>query len=178
MNKLWAPWRITYIKNHLKNKHCLFCRAKKIYSLKTDQKKYDRKNFVVFRSKLCFVMINLFPYNNGHLMVTPYRHVKNFSDLKDSEILDLIKTTSFMQTTLTKTLNSQGYNIGINLGKIAGAGIPGHMHIHIVPRWIGDTNFMPVISKTKVISQSLKSLYDALNSEIIKTQKLKNRAAK
>lgn len=130
----------------------------------------DKKNLVVFRSRFCFVMLNLFPYNNGHLMISPLRHIRDISKLKDEEVLDLIKTVALMQKMLDKCIKPQGYNIGINNGRAAGAGIRGHLHIHIVPRWQGDVNFMPVISRTKVISQSLCELYNLLQKEITKTK--------
>lgn len=165
MDKLWAPWRITYIKNSAKEKRCLFCRVKK-----TKQKKADQKNLVVLRSAHCFVIINLFPYNNGHLMISPYRHIKDTGYLNDAEALDILKTLNFTKTVLDKILKPHGYNIGINTGKAAGAGIDKHLHIHIVPRWNGDNNFMPAIFKTKVISQSLSELYRLLKKEIKKSK--------
>lgn len=162
MDKLWAPWRIKYITNTPKDKRCLFCKVKKMPD--------NQKNLVVFRSKLCFVILNIFPYNNGHLMISPYRHISNVSDLNKEEIVDLFKAVALMEKILTKTIKSQGYNIGINSGKVAGAGLAGHLHIHLVPRWQGDTNFMPIVAETKVISQSLQELYKLLRKEIIKTK--------
>ncbi len=105
-------------------------------------------------------------------MVSPYRHISNVSDLNKEEMVDLFKAAALMEKILTKTIKSQGYNIGINSGKVAGAGILGHLHIHLVPRWQGDTNFMPIIAETKVISQSLQELYKILRKEIIKTKGL------
>ena len=107
-------------------------------------------------------MLNIYPYNNGHIMVAPLKHVKELSRLTDPEILDLFKTVEKMRSLLQKTLQPQGYNIGINISRAAGAGIPGHLHVHIVPRWQGDTNFMPIVAKTKVISQSIEELYKQL----------------
>jgi ATP adenylyltransferase len=147
MDKLWAPWRITYIKNKGKKK-CIFCEAKKL----------PRKHHVIFKTKYSLCMLNIYPYNNGHTLVSPLRHVAEFSNLKDAETLDLFKALGSTKKILDKTLKPHGYNIGINLGSEAGAGIPGHLHIHIVPRWRGDTNFMPTIYATKVISQSLEEL--------------------
>jgi len=109
-------------------------------------------------------MLNLYPYNNGHAMVYPNRHVKDLTALKEVEILDLIKTLNQTKKILDWVLKPQGYNIGINISTISGAGITGHLHIHIVPRWKGDTNFMPVIYNTKIISQSLKDLYKCINN--------------
>lgn len=168
MDKLWAPWRINYIRSDTKQRGCLFCRIKKTPASLRQQEKRDKKNLVIFRSRLCFVTINLFPYNNGHLMVSPYRHIKDIFDLNSEETSDLIKTLGAMKKILDKALRPQGYNIGMNIGKIAGSGIAGHLHIHIVPRWQGDINFMPVTGYTKVISQSLQELYKILRREALR----------
>jgi ATP adenylyltransferase len=153
LSKLWAPWRIKYV-TQTKQKGCIFCN---IY-----RSKRDRKNFVVCRSKHCFVMLNTFPYNNGHIMVIVNRHVAALEELGDVEILDANKTLIKMISVLRKVLRAQGFNIGINMGKLSGAGVDKHLHIHCVPRWLGDTNFMPAIAGTKVISQSLEELYAQL----------------
>lgn len=151
MDKLWAPWRINYVKNK-KQKKCIFC-------LSANEK---NAKYVIFKTAYSAAVLNIFPYNNGHIMVSPKRHVKDFSKLRDAEILDLVKSINKAKTLLEKVLKPDGYNIGVNLSKAAGAGIIGHMHVHIVPRWIGDTNFMPVIHNTKIISQSLDELYEQL----------------
>lgn len=109
-------------------------------------------------------MLNIFPYNNGHIMVAPKRHLKTLQGLRDEEMLDLMKLLNIYQSKLEKLLKPDGFNIGINLGKVGGAGFAGHAHIHIVPRFIGDSNFMPILSNTKVISESLESLYKRLKS--------------
>lgn len=152
MNRLWAPWRINYIRHTKKTKTCIFCRAAK----------GKVKAPVVLKTNHSIVLLNIFPYNNGHLMAAPRRHIKDTRQLSAAEMLDLYRTIDRARDMLDKALQPQGYNIGINLGVVAGAGIPGHLHIHIVPRWKGDTNFMPVITETKVISQSLKELYKKL----------------
>ena len=154
MNRLWAPWRKTYISRNKKAKGCLFCNSFK--------SKKDKNNFVVSRSQHSFAMLNLYPYNNGHLMVVPVRHVDDLEKLNDSELLDLNRHLIKIKKLLKKTLKPDGFNIGINLGRAAGAGITDHVHIHIVPRWVGDVNFMPVLSSTKIISDSLESLYEQL----------------
>lgn len=151
MDKLWAPWRMKYLKSK-KNKKCIFCEAKK----------NTRQKYVVFKTPYSLAILNIFPYNNGHIMVAPLRHIKDFSLLRENEALDLIKALNKAKKLLDKILKPDGYNIGINLSRIAGAGIPGHMHIHIVPRWLGDNNFMPIIAETKIISQSLEELYKKL----------------
>ena len=153
MDKLWAPWRMRYIKN-TKGKKCIFCGGSK----------NKNKNYVLLKSNHSLAILNIFPYNNGHVMVAPLRHVKELSQLKNTEILDLFRALNMVKGMLDKILKPDGYNIGINIGRSAGAGIPGHLHIHIVPRWNGDTNFIPILSNTKVISQSLDELYKQLKS--------------
>jgi len=155
MKRLWAPWRIGYVQK--KNKSCIFCRAAK--------SRLDKKYYVVHRSKFCFSVLNVFPYNNGHIMIAPNRHRGDIADLTSDELLDLIKVLKISQRQLNKVLRPQAYNIGINIGKEAGAGFAGHLHIHIVPRWKGDVNFMPVVFGSKVISQSLKQLHEKLTKK-------------
>jgi len=156
MDKLWAPWRSKYI-NNKKQKQCIFCQAAKA------------KEQVVFKTRHSVAMLNIFPYNNGHLMIAPLRHTKDFSTLSADESLDLWSALKKAKRLLDKVLKPQGYNIGINISRSAGAGIAGHMHIHIVPRWIGDTNFMPVVYNTKIISQSLNELSKKLKHAQSKT---------
>ncbi|MBI4845790.1 MAG: HIT domain-containing protein [Candidatus Omnitrophica bacterium] len=150
MEKLWAPWRSKYIHAE-KPIGCIFCRKPK-------QKK-DKINFIVARRKHGFAILNIFPYNNGHVLVAPFRHINALDKLSFDEQADLMQLTVEIINILKKKLKPQGFNVGINLGKVAGAGIINHIHIHIVPRWAADTNFFPVIAKTKVISQSLDELY-------------------
>ena len=153
MDRLWAPWRIKYV-SQKKFKGCIFC--------KIVREKKDSKNFVVFRSEHCFAVLNIFPYNNGHTMIVSNRHVSSLEDLGDSGLLDFNKALIKIKSDLKKVLKPAGFNIGINLGKVAGAGVDKHLHAHVIPRWIGDTNFMPVAAGTKIISQSLKELYPKL----------------
>ncbi len=133
---------------------CLFCKIHK-------QKK-DSNNYIALRSSTCFVVLNRFPYNNGHLLITPYRHISEPDKLNDEEVLDMHRVTLKMKEAIQKILRPDGFNTGLNLGRAAGAGITEHIHLHLVPRWIGDTNFMPVLSETKIISESLKGLYRKL----------------
>lgn len=154
MDRIWAPWRIGYIIKNEKKEKCFLCEAYAQWK--------KEENFVVYVSNLSFVILNKFPYNNGHLMVVPIRHVAQLEDLNEDELLDLMRVTQKMVVLLKETIKPEGFNVGVNLGKIAGAGLEGHFHLHIVPRWLGDTNFMPVCSDTKVISQSLKELYTQL----------------
>jgi len=153
MNKIWAPWRIKYISMH-KQKRCIFC-------LKHN-KKTDKQKFVILRGEYSFSLLNIYPYNNGHFMVCPKRHIKDIEQLTKEELADLFEVLKKTKKIIEKTLKPQGYNIGINVGRISGAGVDKHLHIHVVPRWKGDTNFMPVVSDTKVVSQSLKDLYNKL----------------
>jgi ATP adenylyltransferase len=155
MDKLWAPWRVKYVTKMVKGtKGCVFCAILK--------ETKDKKNFVLARAQHAYSVLNIYPYNNGHMLIVPNRHVYDLSDLKREErddLLDLLEGTKIL---LDKTIKPDGYNVGINLGKAAGAGFPEHMHIHLVPRWQGDVNFMPVTGHTKVISQSLRALHTKL----------------
>jgi ATP adenylyltransferase len=167
MDKLWAPWRINYItksrparqglahnSQSQKTRGCIFCRAKK----------NNRIDYRVFKTSKSICLLNIYPYNNGHLLVSPLRHVADIELLDETELLDMFRCLKRAKGLLHKVLKPQGYNIGFNLNRQAGAGITGHLHMHIVPRWVGDTNFMPVISNTKVISQSLAELAGCLKN--------------
>ncbi len=151
-NNLWAPWRIGYIRdinNH--SGECFIC-------MNTGCPDMDHANLVLWRSPWSIVILNRFPYNNGHLLIAPQRHIADLSEATDDELLDMMKLLREAQQCLTLAVHPQGFNVGINLGRCAGAGLPGHLHVHIVPRWDGDTNFVSVCSDTKVISQSLEEL--------------------
>src|SRR5215470_8426839 len=151
MESLHAPWRIEYIlapKRELPES--LFSRIA--------QANDDEANLVIARERTCFALLNTYPYTGGHLMVVPYKQTRDFNGLTDQEITDLMKLTRRCQNALTKLMKPDGFNIGINLGKVAGAGIQEHLHIHVVPRWEGDTNFMPVLASTTVVPQALKEL--------------------
>jgi ATP adenylyltransferase len=151
MERLWAPWRTKYIQKINKGRKCIFCKANK--------DKDDKRNFLLLRSSYSLAILNIFPYNNGHIMVAPKRHIGNLEGLSQKELLDLINIVRKITKLLKKIVKPDGFNIGLNIGKGAGAGITNHLHIHIVPRWLEDTNFMPICSNTKVISQSLNELY-------------------
>jgi ATP adenylyltransferase len=122
----------------------------------------DRDNLLLYRGKTCFVLMNLFPYNNGHLMIIPYKHTSDILDIDDETSIELWTLVCKSKQALSNVMHPDGFNIGMNLGRTAGAGIDRHIHLHIVPRWNGDTNFMPVVGETKVISQALTDTYDAL----------------
>jgi ATP adenylyltransferase len=154
-NRLWAPWRSAYVSSvHKKTKGCIFCR---IFKAKKDQ-----KNYIFKRHPHCFAVLNIFPYNNGHVMIIPNRHVNDLKRMTKAEKEDLLVLLEHVKNLLDRVLKPQGYNIGINMGRAAGAGFPGHFHIHIVPRWQGNVNFMPVTTNMKVISQSMAVLFERL----------------
>jgi ATP adenylyltransferase len=152
MDCLHAPWRIEYIlaPKSPASDMSLFTRIA--------QSNEDEANYVIARDRTCFALLNSYPYAGGHLMVAPYKQVPNFDTLTDGEMLDLMKVTRRCQHALTKVMKPQGFNIGVNLGAVAGAGIVEHLHIHVVPRWNGDTNFMPVIANTTVMPDALKDV--------------------
>ncbi|MCD6564172.1 MAG: HIT domain-containing protein [Thermoproteales archaeon] len=153
MDILWSPWRMKYIEYITihKSEGCFICEA-----LKTD-KNEDR--LVVFKGEKVIVLMNLFPYNTGHLLIAPIRHVPSIEDLSKEEITSLFLVVQTSLKMLRKALKPDAFNIGINLGRVAGAGLEEHVHVHIVPRWNGDTNFMPVLANTKVIPEALKDTY-------------------
>ncbi|MCX8084234.1 MAG: HIT domain-containing protein [Calditerrivibrio sp.] len=154
MEKIWAPWRMRYIDGSHKDDGCIFCEKPKQNS--------DKENLIVYRGEYAFAIMNLFPYTNGHTMVTPYRHTALFEDLTDKEVLDIHNVASKIMKAIKKIMNPDGFNLGYNLGRTAGAGIVDHIHFHIVPRWNGDTNFMPVIAEVKVISEHIEQTYDKI----------------
>ena len=151
MEKLWSPWRSQYIEsfNIKKEKNnCVFCDAVKV---SVD----DDKCLKVYEGNTCFVMMNLYPYNSGHVMVIPKKHFSNFHELSEEEVNEVMKTAKLTMKALELVMKPQGFNFGANIGKAAGAGIDDHIHFHVLPRWNGDTNFMPAIGEVKVISQDL-----------------------
>lgn len=158
METLWAPWRAVYITKDKPEGECIFCDK-----LKDDR---DAENHLLARRELCFVLLNIFPYNSGHLMVAPNRHVSDITELTSEESLALFHLTQEMVDLMRRVMGPHGFNIGINLGRVAGAGYPGHFHIHIVPRWDGDTSFMPVIGDVKVVSESLDRTYAKLKEAL------------
>ena len=150
---LWAPWRMEYILGE-KESGCIFCTR-----INQDN---DKENLILLRGKNNFVIMNKYPYNNGHLMVVPNRHTSEFDSLSDPEKLEMMNLVSESMNVLKKTVNPDGFNVGLNIGKIAGAGIDDHLHFHIVPRWAADTNFMPVVGQTKIISEDLGETWERL----------------
>lgn len=148
MKQLWAPWRMAFIEGKDVEPGCLFCRV-------ASEQDRDEQNHVVFRSERCLVMLNLYPYNSGHLMVIPYEHTGRFEAISPETVSEVMTVAQLSTHVLAGAMNPQGFNLGINQGEAAGAGIADHIHLHIVPRWGGDTNFMPVLAETKVIPELL-----------------------
>ncbi len=153
---LWAPWRVNYIQGLNKSQgNCFICDC-------LDKSADDAKNHVLWRTQRCVTILNRFPYNNGHLLIAPVRHIAELEEADDEELLELIKLVRESQKALSLAIQPHGFNVGLNIGRCAGAGLPGHIHIHIVPRWDGDTNFMNVCGDADVISQSLDELFELL----------------
>lgn len=150
---IWAPWRMQYILSK-KGPGCIFCEEPK--------EDKDRENLILFRSTQGFIIMNLYPYNNGHLMVVPYRHVYSITELSNDELLDLMKMVQQSVQCLKEAFRPEGFNIGVNIGKVAGAGIEEHLHFHVIPRWVGDTHFMAVLGEVRVIPEHVLSTYDKL----------------
>lgn len=155
---LWAPWRMAYIRSAGSEGECIFC-------VKPREGR-DEENLILYRGKLCFVMLNRYPYNNGHLMVAPYAHKASLEELTGEELTELFETVKMGIVWLKRAYDPHGFNVGINIGRVAGAGFEDHIHVHIVPRWSGDTNFMPVVSDTKVLSEALNETYRRIREAI------------
>lgn len=146
-----------YILDEKKHGSCLFCHISQA------KKANDRKNLILYRGKHCFVVLNKYPYNNGHLMVVPFFHTPTFDGLSDDVLFELMKTQKISVDVIRKAMNPDGFNLGLNFGKVAGAGMESHMHMHIVPRWTGDTDSMPIIAETRVMPEHLKKTYIKLS---------------
>ncbi len=155
MQLLWRPWRMNYIAGALAGgEGCFLCEAQAA--------REDEARFLVARGKRSFVILNIYPYNTGHLMVAPYRHVAELEKLDEEEGQDLFHWVVRAVAALKRAMSPHGFNVGMNLGAAAGAGLPGHLHIHVVPRWTGDTNFMPILGETKVLPELLQDTYERL----------------
>ena len=156
MKHIWAPWRIQYILEE-KPAGCVLCDKPK--------EDKDKQNYILFRGDKNFIMLNLYPYNPGHLMVAPYRHICNMEELTEDERNEHFKLVSHSITVLKVAFNADGYNIGANIGKVAGAGIEDHFHSHVVPRWQGDTNYIPVLADLRVVPQALDDTFRILEGK-------------
>jgi ATP adenylyltransferase len=146
LERLWTPWRLIYVSGGAKSEGCVFCDA---------QRDDAASPLIVFRGESCYVILNLFPYNNGHVMVVPNRHLGSLASATADELRELFEVTRLTEIALTEAFAPQGMNMGINLGKPAGAGVLDHLHVHVVPRWNGDTNFMTVVGHTRVLPEEL-----------------------
>jgi ATP adenylyltransferase len=146
MDRLWSPWRLEYITRTDRGDGCIFC---------LESQPADNASLVVFEGRACYVILNLYPYNNGHLMVVPRRHVGSLAALAADEMVEVGVLTQRCETALGEAYRPQGFNIGVNLGKSAGAGVLDHVHVHVVPRWSGDTNFMTVVGDMRVLPETL-----------------------
>ena len=157
--RIWAPWRLEYVKDASKDcgDACLFC----VKAAEDD----DEANLIVHRGERCFVILNKFPYTNGHLMVAPYDHLATLPELDAETVAEMMGLAQRAIVVLDEAYGPQGYNAGLNQGRIAGAGFADHIHLHVVPRWAGDTNYMPVVADTRVMPQSLEDSYDALEGK-------------
>jgi ATP adenylyltransferase len=157
--RIWAPWRLKYVKDASKDSEaeCIFCTK--------PAEDDDEKNLIAHRGERCFVILNLFPYTNGHLMVAPYAHLATLPELDAETVAEMMGLAQRAMVVLGDKYNPQGYNAGLNQGRVAGAGYEGHIHLHVVPRWAGDTNYMPVLADTRVMPQSLEDSYAALKGQ-------------
>ena len=153
MKQLWAPWRMEYVKSE-KSDECIFCSLPKAND--------DTKNYILHRGQSAFIIMNIFPYNSAHIMVSPFRHIRCLTKQNDDEIKEMNNLTRRSIEIFRTVINPEGFNVGYNIGKAAGAGYDEHIHCHIVPRWTGDTNFMPVLGETKVHPEHLKTTYKKL----------------
>ncbi len=154
--RIWAPWRLEYVKDASKDEEqgCIFC----VKPAEGD----DERCLIVHRGERCFVIMNLFPYTNGHVMVAPFEHVARIQDLDEATVAEMMALSQRTMTAIDEIYAPHGYNVGFNQGRVAGAGVEHHIHLHVVPRWGGDTNFMPVLGDTRVMNQSLSDSYDQL----------------
>ena len=158
-HRIWAPWRLEYVKDAAKDNEdeCIFCAKPAAGD--------DEANLIVHRGERCFVILNLFPYTNGHLMVAPYEHTGALQDLDAETVAEMMALAQTAMRGLEGVYSPHGYNVGFNQGRIAGAGFEGHIHMHVVPRWGGDTNFMPVLADTRVMPQTPQQSYEALRGK-------------
>ena len=154
MDYLWTPWRYRYIASAKQGDRCVFCDAVAANE--------DRKTLILLRSKDNFIILNRFPYTSGHVMIVPYAHVADLASADPTALAEMMQLAQRMQVALEKTYRPEGFNVGMNLGRSAGAGIVGHLHLHVLPRWAGDANFMTVVGETRVEPEQLSTTYDRL----------------
>lgn len=154
MDRLWSPWRYNYVTKSAGNGGCIFC-DKAASGL-------DRENWILYRGVYNYVLLNLFPYTNGHLMVAPYEHVATLTGAPEDTVVELMRLTRVAEGCIRSAYRPHGINIGMNLGECAGAGVAGHIHMHVLPRWVGDSNFMSTIGETRVLPEAMETTYDRL----------------
>jgi ATP adenylyltransferase len=152
--RIWAPWRLRYVKDANKSTECVFCTKPEIGD--------DREALIVHRGDRCFVILNLYPYTSGHLMVMPFEHIGRLQDIEAGVTAEMIDLAQQAMRRMEDVYDPEGFNVGLNQGRVAGAGVDGHIHLHVVPRWAGDNNYMPILADTRVMPQSLEESYDAL----------------
>jgi ATP adenylyltransferase len=160
MDYLWSPWRFRYVSEGVRSAGCVFC------ELRRQDAARDRDHLILHRGRSNFILLNLFPYTTGHVMVAPYAHVANLADLDTPTLTEMMGLTQKIEAALRASHNPEGYNLGMNLGKCAGAGVADHLHLHILPRWTGDSNFMTVTGETRVLPEDLLSTYDKLDDAL------------
>ncbi len=163
-DQLWAPWRLKYIESAGKFTDCIFC----LFPSRPAEE--DAENLIIYRGKTAFIILNAYPYSNGHLMVVPYRHTRTFEEFTSDEMLEIMELTRLSLSLLAEAYHPEGFNLGVNMGRVAGAGIQDHLHWHIVPRWNGDTNFMTVMADMRVIPESLPAVRERLLAALAKLQ--------
>lgn len=154
MEHIWSPWRYQYIASADRQPGCIFCRAQ--------EKDREREYLVIYRAQLNYIILNLFPYTSGHLMIVPYQHTASFADMSLAVTAEMMELAKRAQTALESEYHPDGFNIGMNLGRSAGAGVADHVHLHVVPRWAGDANFVSIVGETRVLPEDLHTTYDKL----------------
>ncbi len=164
LERLYTPWRMKYISNQTKESGCVFCKAF------NDEPTHDRANFLVYRGEHTFTMMNIYPYNTGHLLILPHEHVGALDKTSVAMQTEMMTLATYFTNILAKLFRADGFNLGMNLGKAAGAGIDSHIHFHIVPRWLGDSNFVSVIGETRVLPEELGNTYDKIIEAMNKTR--------
>ena len=152
--RIWAPWRLRYVKDANRSDECVFCTKPETGD--------DREALIVHRGDRCFVILNLYPYTSGHLMVVPFGHIGRLQDIEPAVTAEMMDLAQRAMRRMEEVYSPEGFNVGLNQGRVAGAGVEGHIHLHVVPRWAGDNNYMPVLADTRVMPQSLEESYDAL----------------
>lgn len=160
--QLWAPWRMAYVGAEPLSDGCVFCVK--------SQEQDDERNYVLWRDAHCFALLNIYPYNNGHLMIAPYAHLPTILELDPPTLTEMMTLAQRCVQAMQTALGAQGFNLGVNQGSVAGAGITDHVHLHVVPRWNGDTNFMPVLADVKVMPDYLESTYQRIRTQMLTDQ--------